>query len=285
MLTNLSPASDMEYSGLSTDVKPVNVVNGAKFYEIDTSITYMYDATTFTWHPWSEVKSESEVLTIEHIVEQVAENMVANIKLHNVYQLLAENETANVTSYIDTVTLTNLITKVYNDQAPIIIVDGVRTTIIESTSSTLTLQLDQVYYDGNDAVIDFIVFDLYVSNNQSTLRMDTNRETILDVPYAVVIDAESTYSTGAKQFTINRTLQQIESMVAQGVMVILNYDGKTFIYGDAPQAGFHHITMGTNATIVIGDDNLADVMIDDCYLFATQNATENKIVQTKFTLG
>ena len=34
------------FAGLSTDTKPVNVPNGSRFTEIDTSILYFFDKTT-----------------------------------------------------------------------------------------------------------------------------------------------------------------------------------------------------------------------------------------------
>ena len=38
------------YAGLSTDIKPVDVQNGARFIEIDTGAKYAFDASTGTWH-------------------------------------------------------------------------------------------------------------------------------------------------------------------------------------------------------------------------------------------
>ena len=45
------------FAGLSTDTKPVNVPNGSRFTEIDTSILYFFDKTTESWvakiiHSW-----------------------------------------------------------------------------------------------------------------------------------------------------------------------------------------------------------------------------------------
>ena len=37
------------YAGLSTDIKPVDVQNGARFVEIDTGAKYAFDASTGTW--------------------------------------------------------------------------------------------------------------------------------------------------------------------------------------------------------------------------------------------
>ena len=41
---------DKEYRGLSTDEKPTeNIINGAKFIEIDTGKLYMYDIESEKW--------------------------------------------------------------------------------------------------------------------------------------------------------------------------------------------------------------------------------------------
>lgn len=49
MITNRTPATDMEYRGLSTDEKPMHVCNGAVFVEMDTSNVYMFDKENQTW--------------------------------------------------------------------------------------------------------------------------------------------------------------------------------------------------------------------------------------------
>lgn len=49
MFTNLTPATDMEYRGLSTDNKPTNVCNGAVFLEMDTGDVYMFDKENSNW--------------------------------------------------------------------------------------------------------------------------------------------------------------------------------------------------------------------------------------------
>lgn len=38
-----------DFAGLSTDVKPIPTQNGAKFYEIDTGTTYVYDQQNKMW--------------------------------------------------------------------------------------------------------------------------------------------------------------------------------------------------------------------------------------------
>jgi hypothetical protein len=40
-----------EMQGLSTDPKPTHVSNGSTFHEIDTAVTYMYDAQNMAWYP------------------------------------------------------------------------------------------------------------------------------------------------------------------------------------------------------------------------------------------
>lgn len=56
------------FAGLSTDTKPVNVPNGSRFTEIDTSILYFFDKTTESWvaktvHSWGyPIKSYDSLL-------------------------------------------------------------------------------------------------------------------------------------------------------------------------------------------------------------------------------
>jgi hypothetical protein len=45
-----------KYTGLSTDIKPSEVVTGATFYEIDTLLVYLYDGTS-----WKEVLFRGEI--------------------------------------------------------------------------------------------------------------------------------------------------------------------------------------------------------------------------------
>ena len=40
--------------GLSDDSKPSGLVNGSEFVEIDTLITYLYDAENDKWYPEDE---------------------------------------------------------------------------------------------------------------------------------------------------------------------------------------------------------------------------------------
>lgn len=39
----------VEYRGLSTDTKPAEAANGSSFLEMDTGVTYYYDADSETW--------------------------------------------------------------------------------------------------------------------------------------------------------------------------------------------------------------------------------------------
>lgn len=48
--TNNKPET---YFGLSTDEKPITVVNGSCFIEMDTSTMYFFDEETTEWIPWS----------------------------------------------------------------------------------------------------------------------------------------------------------------------------------------------------------------------------------------
>ena len=73
MITLCRPAYYRAYTtpmfvGLSTDTKPVNVPNGSRFTEIDTSILYFFDKTTESWvakiiHSWEyPIKSYDSLL-------------------------------------------------------------------------------------------------------------------------------------------------------------------------------------------------------------------------------
>ena len=50
MITMIPGGRSNEYRGLSTDEKPVNYVpNGSLFYEFDTTVLYVFDATEMEW--------------------------------------------------------------------------------------------------------------------------------------------------------------------------------------------------------------------------------------------
>lgn len=43
-------AYPQECYGLSSDEKPLTVLNGSTFYEMDTRTTYIFDAENKVWH-------------------------------------------------------------------------------------------------------------------------------------------------------------------------------------------------------------------------------------------
>ena len=50
MITTTNPADNyMEFHGLSTDEKPLNVANGCVFVEMDTLKVYMFDGAEKRW--------------------------------------------------------------------------------------------------------------------------------------------------------------------------------------------------------------------------------------------
>lgn len=57
------------FAGLSTDVKPIFVQNGAKFHEIDTGTTYVYDQQNKLWiggkvQAWDYPRQSGDTLLI-----------------------------------------------------------------------------------------------------------------------------------------------------------------------------------------------------------------------------
>ena len=44
-----SSVEPSELYGLSTDAKPTDVVNASLFYEMDTKMIYLFDATNSVW--------------------------------------------------------------------------------------------------------------------------------------------------------------------------------------------------------------------------------------------
>lgn len=53
-------SSVQRFRGLSTDAKPTGCDNGSVFIEIDTSMTYLYNASSNTWCRWKSNGSESD---------------------------------------------------------------------------------------------------------------------------------------------------------------------------------------------------------------------------------
>lgn len=73
------------YAGLSTDIKPVDVQNGARFIEIDTGAKYAFDASTGTWHTaimqtWEYPVQNGNVLSITQVYSAIQNGSVLSIE-------------------------------------------------------------------------------------------------------------------------------------------------------------------------------------------------------------
>ena len=56
-----------EFTGLSIDIKPIDVENGAVYKELDTGHTYRYDAENNKWYKAEEGAEPTPSITVEHI--------------------------------------------------------------------------------------------------------------------------------------------------------------------------------------------------------------------------
>ena len=73
------------YAGLSTDVKPLNVPNGAQYVEIDTGGVYSFDASTGTWHggivsTWEYPVQDGDVLKITQVYSATQNGSILSIE-------------------------------------------------------------------------------------------------------------------------------------------------------------------------------------------------------------
>ena len=60
MITYLNDNTQAYYCGLSSDIKPLEVMNGALYREIDTSKEYRYDSETKEWKEQKSNRGWSE---------------------------------------------------------------------------------------------------------------------------------------------------------------------------------------------------------------------------------
>lgn len=194
----------------------------------------------------------------------------------------------DVTNYISVETFNHLLTVLNNNHKPVIMFDGSKAIIMDLTASSVEFQISEIYdFDGN-VFADISAFILEVNNNKVMMEVTVKTQKSLTedpvhpVKFVTIIQ-NKLYNTGAKQFVLDKNLQQIESLVAAGNIVVLNYDGKSYIYSDNIRQGFHNI-YGHTQTLMIGLENTADYFMDECYLFPTISATENSVVFTKIKL-
>lgn len=214
-------------------------------------------------------------------------DVLFNFDLHYLYKN-SIGTVIDVTNYIPLETFSHLLTILNNDHKPIIMFDGSKAIIMDLTSTSAEFQVSEIYdFDGN-VFADISAFVLEVNNDKVMMEVTVKtqksltEELIHPVKFVTIVQ-NKLYNTGAKQFVLDKNLQQIESLVAAGNIVVLNYDGKSYIYSDNIRQGFHNV-YGHTQTLMIGLENTADYFVDECYLFPTISATENSVVFTKIKL-
>lgn len=74
-----------KFAGLSTDTKPLNVDNGAKYVEIDTGDVYFFDASTGTWLGgtaviWEYPVKTGDMLKITQVYSATKTNAILEIE-------------------------------------------------------------------------------------------------------------------------------------------------------------------------------------------------------------
>ena len=90
-----------EFTGRSSDTKPVNAENGAVYKEIDTGHTYRYDKENKQWHEWQGGSTPTPSITVEPIT--ITENGTTTAPSGKAYNPVVVNVPASgaTTPYIE----------------------------------------------------------------------------------------------------------------------------------------------------------------------------------------